>query len=204
MDKYNKGVLSTLYIVFKATNISSQFLIAYYDSNCWYREVSKIATEGARNHGLLNISPLDFFDTKLYLSIEDSEQAKIGSFLSNIDNLLTTSKQKTEKLKSLKKALLQKMFPSEKQSTPDIRFEGFIDEWNKYRLGDVVNFINGRAYKQHELLDNGKYPVLRVGNFYTNEKWYYSDLELPEKNYADNGDLLYTWSASFGPSYLER
>ncbi|RNE07195.1 restriction endonuclease subunit S [Lacticaseibacillus paracasei] len=71
--------------------------------------------------------------------------------------------------------------------------------WEKRKLGELAEFINGRAYKQDELLASGKYPVLRVGNFYTNDKWYYSDLELPEKYYAEKGDLLYTWSATFGP-----
>ncbi|WP_368180138.1 restriction endonuclease subunit S, partial [Bifidobacterium pseudocatenulatum] len=59
--------------------------------------------------------------------------------------------------------------------------------------------MNGRAYSQNELLSSGKYPVLRVGNFYTNDSWYYSNLELEDKNYAYEGDLLYTWSATFGP-----
>ncbi|NEN48765.1 restriction endonuclease subunit S, partial [Escherichia coli] len=53
--------------------------------------------------------------------------------------------------------------------------------------------------KQEELLSKGKYPVLRVGNFFTNQNWYYSDLELDQDKYCDNGDLLYAWSASFGP-----
>ena len=66
-------------------------------------------------------------------------------------------------------------------------------------MGDVVTFINGRAYSQEELLSNGKYKVLRVGNFYTNDSWYYSDMELEAKYYAKEGDLLYTWSATFGP-----
>lgn len=71
--------------------------------------------------------------------------------------------------------------------------------WEIKKLGEVCRFINGRAYSQHELLKEGKYPVLRVGNFYTNRDWYYSDLELPEDKYCDKGDLLYAWSASFGP-----
>lgn len=83
--------------------------------------------------------------------------------------------------------------------TPSIRFENFIEEWKQYKLSDVSTFINGRAYKQDELLDSGKYKVLRVGNFYTNKSWYYSDLELDEKFYAKKNDLLYTWSATFGP-----
>ena len=71
--------------------------------------------------------------------------------------------------------------------------------WEKKKLSEVCRFINGRAYSQNELLKEGKYPVLRVGNFYTNRDWYYSDLELPDDKYCDKGDLLYAWSASFGP-----
>lgn len=75
----------------------------------------------------------------------------------------------------------------------------FAIAWEQRKLGEVATFINGRAYSQDELLDEGKYKVLRVGNFYTNDSWYYSDLELPDKFYAQEGDLLYTWSATFGP-----
>ncbi len=71
--------------------------------------------------------------------------------------------------------------------------------WEWCRMQDVITFVNGRAYKKEELLSKGKYQVLRVGNFFTNNQWYYSDLELPEDKYCYNGDLLYAWSASFGP-----
>lgn len=71
------------------------------------------------------------------------------------------------------------------------------------RLGDVCQVINGRAYKQSELLDDGTYKVLRVGNFFTNNSWYFSDLELDEDKYCDFGDLLFAWSASFGPRIWE-
>lgn len=67
------------------------------------------------------------------------------------------------------------------------------------RMQDVITFVNGRAYKKEELLPQGKHKILRVGNFFTNNEWYYSDLELPEDKYCYNGDLLYAWSASFGP-----
>jgi len=67
------------------------------------------------------------------------------------------------------------------------------------KLSDVCDVINGRAYKQEELLEQGKYLVLRVGNFFTNTSFYYSNLELPEDKYCYRGDLLYAWSASFGP-----
>ena len=75
--------------------------------------------------------------------------------------------------------------------------------WRKVTLSDVCTLRNGRAYKKPELLSDGKYPVLRVGNFFTSDKWYYSDLELDDTKYCDKGDLLYAWSASFGARMWE-
>ncbi len=66
-------------------------------------------------------------------------------------------------------------------------------------MKEVCELLNGRAYKKTELLESGRYRVLRVGNFFTNNHWYYSDLELEPRKYCQNGDLLYAWSASFGP-----
>ena len=127
------------------------------------------------------------------------EQQKISTFLSAFDLKIDHESQIIEQLKQLKKSLLYKMFPTENSNIPELRFKGFTETWEQRKLGDVATFINGRAYSQPELLSSGKYKVLRVGNFYTNDSWYYSDLELGEKYYADYGDLLYTWSATFGP-----
>ena len=72
--------------------------------------------------------------------------------------------------------------------------------WEWIVLGSGVKFINGRAYKKAELLeDKNLTPVLRVGNLFTNSSWYYSNLHLDPDKYIDNGDLIYAWSASFGP-----
>ena len=63
LDRYDMGVLSTLYILFKPNaEVSSDYLVTYFDSNYWHNEIKLRAAEGARNHGLLNISPADFFD----------------------------------------------------------------------------------------------------------------------------------------------
>ena len=73
------------------------------------------------------------------------------------------------------------------------------ETWEWCRLEDVATLYNGRAYKKNEMLSSGKYPLLRVGNLFTNNEWYYSDLELGPEKYCEDGDLLYAWSASFGP-----
>ena len=71
------------------------------------------------------------------------------------------------------------------------------------KLWEIVTILNWRAYSQNELLSKWKYPVLRVGNFFTNSNWYYSDLELEDDKYCNNWDLLYAWSASFWPKIWE-
>ena len=71
--------------------------------------------------------------------------------------------------------------------------------WERTRLKNVMKLLNGRAYLQPELQEIGKYRILRVGNFFTNDRWYYSDMELEPDKYCNKGDLLFAWSASFGP-----
>lgn len=128
-----------------------------------------------------------------------SEQQKIASCLSSLDEKIEAETARLEALKAHKKGLMQALFPAPGQSQPALRFPGFSGDWEEKTLGEVCDFINGRAYKQEELLESGKYRVLRVGNFFSSNSWYYSDLELDETKYCDSGDLLYAWSASFGP-----
>jgi type I restriction enzyme S subunit len=74
--------------------------------------------------------------------------------------------------------------------------------WATRALGDCATLVNGRAYKQEELLDSGT-PVLRIQNLNGGDRWYYSDLLLPREKYCEKGDLLFAWSASFGPYIWE-
>ncbi|SDB16168.1 type I restriction enzyme, S subunit [Streptococcus henryi] len=110
LDKYKCGVLSTLYILFRPIDVNSDFLACYYESNKWHKEVSMCAAEGARNHGLLNIAPADFFNTELVIPRDKAEQRAIGSFFSNLDELISSYQTKIDELEMLKKKLLQDMF----------------------------------------------------------------------------------------------
>lgn len=200
LDSYENGVLSTLYIVFKILyedKTSSDYLATYYSTELWHKGVQAIAAEGARNHGLLNITPADFFKTDLMLPTNISEQQKIGAYFKQLDHLITLHQRKLEKLKELRKGVMKKLFSQEVRFKADDGSE--FPDWEEKKLGDDVQFINGRAYKQDELLNSGKYLVLRVGNLFTNDSYYYSDLELDNDKYIENGDLIYAWSATFGP-----
>ena len=92
LDLYEKGVLSTLYIVFtpkKEQQIDSDFLTVFFDTDRWHKGVAERAAEGARNHGLLNISAEDFFDIDLSVPKDIVEQKQIGAFIRQLDNLIT-------------------------------------------------------------------------------------------------------------------
>ena len=112
LDYYDIGALSTLYILFEITdkNISSDFIVSYYMTHLWYKEISKRAAEGARNHGLLNISTEDFFDSELNIPNSIEEQVKIGNFIKEFDKFITLHQRKLDHLQLQKKALLQQMF----------------------------------------------------------------------------------------------
>ena len=157
LDYYNIGALSTLYILFEITdkNISSDFIVSYYMTHLWYKEISKRAAEGARNHGLLNISTEDFFDSELNIPNSIEEQVKIGNFIKEFDKFITLHQRKLEKLKLAKKALLQKLFPKNGSQFPEIRFKGFTDAWEQRKLSEVVT-INPKT----ELPDKFKYVDL--------------------------------------------
>ena len=147
---------------------------------------------------LPSLNAKDISDIKKYIP-NLSEQNRIAKLLLSVETLITLHQRKLDNLKLKKKALLQKLFPKNGERYPELRFPGFTDTWEQRKFDEIMTFINGRAYKQDELLSDGKYKVLRVGNFYTNDSWYYSNLKLDDKYYAMNGDLLYTWSATFGP-----
>lgn len=111
LDKYEEGALSTLYILFSLNEeVSSDFIIYYFETSLWHNEVAQRATEGARNHGLLNIGAEDFLDIEILLPQSIDEQQRIGSFFISLDNLINDEVNYIDQLTRVKSTLLQKMF----------------------------------------------------------------------------------------------
>ncbi len=138
-----------------------------------------------------NLRKSDILNCPLFeppLAEQQSIVAKLDATFAKIDMAITVTERKQEEVDKLERAILAKEF----------ELSG-----NTIKLSDICTLRNGRAYKKVELLNEGKYPVLRVGNFFTKDKFYYSDLELDDSKYCKNGDLLYAWSASFGPRIWE-
>ena len=170
----------------------SDFVVSYLKSGIILRQQHRLFTGNAQP--FLDTAAIGGFKMRVPTL---PEQRKIADFLTAVDGRIQQLSQKKALLQDYKKGVMQQLF------TQALRFKddhgNDFPDWKEKTLGDVSAFINGRAYKHNELLKEGPYPVLRVGNFFTNPEWYYSDLELPEDKYCDTGDLLYAWSASFGP-----
>ena len=169
LDWYEKGVLSTLYIVFALKHPEkddSDFMTVFYDTDRWHRGVAERAAEGARNHGLLNISAEDFFDIDTTMPEDKVEQEKIGRLLKKLDTLITLHQRKYEKLVNIKKSMLDKMFPKNGASVPEIRFKGFTDPWEQRKLDEIANFSKGVGYSKNDLCEEGT-PIILYGRLYT-------------------------------------
>ncbi|MFY8351634.1 restriction endonuclease subunit S [Pseudoalteromonas sp. SSM20] len=111
LNNYDKGVVSTLYICFKSHGEQQdEFWEQYFEAGNLNREINKIAQEGARNHGLLNVSVTEFFHDVKVIAPCAEEQQKIADFLQALDKKLDAVNQQIELTQTFKKGLLQQMF----------------------------------------------------------------------------------------------
>ena len=166
LDLYEKGVLSTLYIIFSIKNQSetdSDFLTVFFDTDRWHKGVAERAAEGARNHGLLNISADDFFDIDIFLPRNKEEQVAIGSYLRHLDQLITLHQRKYDKLQNIKKAMLEKMFPKNGSNVPEIRFRGFTKAWEQRKVFELAEKTYGGSTPatSNEAFWNGNIPWIQ-------------------------------------------
>lgn len=144
LEKYEKGCVSTLYICFELDDADSNFIVTYYETDRWYKAVQMIAAEGARNHGLLNISPDDFFDTALTLPSSREEQERIGALFARLDDLITLHQRECDRLEKVRASLMQSMFPQPGETLPSIRFAEFTKPWHSKQLGSLVTPFDHR------------------------------------------------------------
>lgn len=202
LERYENGVLSTLYIVFRIIDekkLNSNYLAFYYDTDLWHRGVQAIAAEGARNHGLLNIAPVDFFETTLAIPQDIFEQQKIGLFFKQLDHLISLHQRKLEMLKKVKKSMLEKMFPKNDAKVPEVRFSDFTDAWEQRRLGEVATITMGQSPDGATYSDSPSKYILVQGNADLKDGWVFPRVWTTQKTkVCDKGDLIMSVRAPAG------
>lgn len=177
--------------------LNPYWLLSFFSRESFYKKfgASAIGSRKARR-----ISPSEFLNIELPLP-PLPEQKKIAAILSSVDETISKTKSIIEQTKKVKKGLMQKLLTRGIGHTKFKKTEiGVIPEgWESVAQGEVATFHNGRAYKLSEWEGSGT-PVIRLQNLTgSGRDFYYSNLELPAHQYAENGELLYMWSASFGP-----
>ena len=177
------------------------------------REIKTFAQEGARNHGLLNISVNDFFNAQL-ICPPLTEQQKIAEILATQDKIIELKERKIEELKKLKKYYLSKMFPKRGSNYPEVRFPGFTDPWEQRKLGDMMNVTSVKRIHQSDWTDSGvrflraRDIVAAAKNEEPDDYLYISKEKYEEysalSGKVDVSDLLVTGVGTIGVPYLVR
>ena len=153
------GVMSPLYTVFRLTDaVDGTYLSHFFKTNGWHGFMKLEGNSGARSDRF-SIGDATFFEMPIPVP-SSSEQHAIGSFFSRLDDLITLHQRKYDKLVIFKKSMLEKMFPKDGESVPEIRFAGFTDPWEQRKLGELSSeFQSGDFISAEEILGSGPYPV---------------------------------------------
>ena len=110
-----------------------------------------------------NISKNKVMEINIFVP-HDKEQQQLGKFFYKLDNLITLHQRKLDKLKNIKKSMLEKMFPKNGSNIPEIRFKGFTDAWEQRKLGEFGKATSGTSIEA-EFLHEGKYKVINIGSY---------------------------------------
>lgn len=162
-NKGVEGIVPSLYCVYHSiSEINSSIIQAYFeDKNRLEKYLSPLVNIGARNN--VNITDLDFLEGVINIPKSIKEQNDIVDVLDKLNSVLRKNQRKLEKLKALKKAYLTQMFPAKGESKPKLRFARFNDEWEEYKLGEVISDLKSGLSRMLSNNDIGL-PVIRANN----------------------------------------
>ena len=176
------GVMSPLYTVFRTHDINNLYLEFYFKTTKWHRFMKLNGDSGAR-FDRFTISSTQFMEMPIPYPMLD-EQIKIGEYFDTLDHLITLHQHKCDEMKKMKKCMLQKMFPQNGKKVPEIRFEGFTNDWEQRKLGEIATYRNGKAHEANQL-DVGTYELVNLNSISID-----GGLKPSGKFIEDGGDTL--------------
>lgn len=200
LKDYDQAIMSPAYPIFRVRDTSvilPEYLEMWFMRPEFDREAAFIAVGGVRGS-----MPWEEF-AKMRLPVPSLEkQHQVVRAYQIVADRIAIKRRINDNLDSTMQAIYKNYFvdftPFKSEPTCATKLGEIPASWRVCKFCDLCDLLNGRAYSQEELLDSGKYRVLRVGNFFTKNSWYYSDMELEDNKYCYPDDLLFCWSASFG------
>ena len=164
------GVMSPLYTVFRPHDIDTTYLEHFFKCGYWYSFMNFNGDSGARSDRF-SIKDDVFFQMPIPVP-HIEEQRKIGLFLTQLDHLITLHQRKYDKLQVLKKAMLEKMFPKNGSSVPEIRFKGFTDAWEQRKLSEIAGKVTekntGLQYVE-TLTNSAEFGIISQRDFFDHD-----------------------------------
>lgn len=189
------GLTSADAYVFNGKNgVTQKFLFSLLQTEDFF----KYSVSVSKRSGMPKINR-DELNAYSFLAPKEEEQDKIGIFLLDLDNLITLHQRKYEKLQMIKKSMLEKMFPQNGEKKPEIRFEGFTDDWEQRKLGEMGSTFTGLSGKTKEDFGHGEAKFITYMNVFSNPV---ANLEMTEsveidtkQNSVKKGDVFFTTSS---------
>ena len=204
--RFEHGIISPAYKVYDLNNCNPEFVQSWVKRDNTKEFFLASTTEGA-SQCRKNIEWETLGKQTISMPSLD-EQKRVGSFFSQLDNLITLHQRKLDKLKLVKKSMLEKMFPKNGSSVPEIRFKGFTDDWEQRKLGEVATYRRGsfpQPYGKSEWYDgDGAMPFVQVAdvsdkmNLVEDTKQKISILAQPMSVFAEKNSVLVTLQGSIG------
>ena len=184
------GIMSPLYTVFRTHGIDTTYLEWFFKSSYWHPFMYFNGDSGTRSDRF-SIKDAVFFEMSIPTPSFE-EQRQIGVCLDQLDNLITLHQRKLEKLKILKKAMLEKMFPKNGTKVPEIRFSGFTEDWEQRKFSELYEKVSRKND-----LTYGKDDIISVANMYFKEDSYITDESyLLTYNIFELGDIAFEGNKS--------
>lgn len=144
--------------------VDTYFVYMMLVSSAYKEKITSMAS--GTSGSMYNIPKETFLNLQLVIPAKIDEQKQLGKILKKIDTLITLHQRKYGKLVNIKKSMLDKMFPKNGASVPEIRFKGFTDLWEQRKLDEIANFSKGVGYSKNDLCEEGT-PIILYGRLYT-------------------------------------
>ena len=200
LTDYDEGLVSNIYTVFEVKD-ENELLPEYL--MLWFSRPEFDRYARFKSHGSVR-EIMDWDEMcKVELPVPSiDKQRSIVKAYQTITERIELKRRINDNLDATMQAIYKSYFidlePFQTESMQETKLGNIPLTWKVCKFNEICELLNGRAYSQEELLNSGKYRVLRVGNFFTQSNWYYSNMELEDNKYCYPDDLLFCWSASFG------
>ena len=195
----DNAVCSAEFIPICSDEINLRYL-KYFTLNDSFTKYLEDCSSGSSN-SQKRVTPDIIMNAEIIVPVY-AEQKKIGDYFRNLDHLITLHQRKCDETKELKKFMLQKMFPKNGEKNPEIRFEGFTDDWEQRKFEDVGTVAMCKRIFKEQTSEEGEVPFYKIGTFGGIPDAYITRelFEEYKKNYQypNKGDILISASGSIG------